>query len=159
MKHTALLSLALIFFAFTSCKEDKYLDWKYINQQWYEQQKQMAEQDDEWNITSSGLLYKVINAGIGNDDYSGRPSDKSAVTIAYTGSYINNASFDSQPGYSEYLAGFVLGFQEAVKLMKLNGIYEVIIPYELAYGEDGNGVIPPYSVLKFKIELIDFWTQ
>ena len=162
MKHIKfLLSLFVLFsvFTFTSCKEDKYLDWKYINQQWYNQQKQMAATEgSEWQITESGILYKVIGEGIGDNNYSGRPNDKSAVTITYTGRFFNDKSFDSNTKYSNYLSGFVPGFQESLKLMKRNAIYEVIIPYELGYGEDGGTSIPPYTTLQFRIELVEFWT-
>ena len=161
MKHIKfLLSLFVLssVFMFTSCKEDNYLDWKYINQRWYDRAKQDAEQDAAWQITDSGVLYKVINEGIGDNDYRGHPSDKSAVTIAYTGSFFNDESFDDNDQYSGYLSSFVSGFQESLKMMKTNAIYEVIIPYELGYGEDGGARIPPYTTLKFRIELIEFWT-
>ena len=157
MKHIKfLLSLFILssVFMFTSCKEDQHLDWKYINQRWYNQEKQKAE----WQITDSGILYKVINGGIGDNNYTGRPSDKSAVTIAYTGSFFNDESFDNNDQYSDRLSSFVLGFQESLKMMKTNAIYEVVIPYELGYGKDGGARIPPYTTLKFRIELIDFWT-
>ena len=133
--------------------------WKFINQRWYEQQKQMAvTKGSGWQITDSGILYKVIYEGIGDNNYNGRPNDKSAVTISYTGYFFNDESFDSSTNYSNYLSGFVPGFQESLKLMKKNAIYEVIIPYELGYGEDGGTNIPPYTTLQFRIELVEFWT-
>ena len=44
--HTSRLLLAAVLlaaFAFSSCERDKYLDWKYINQSWYEQHKNDAK--------------------------------------------------------------------------------------------------------------------
>ncbi len=146
-----LFFISLSFISLTSCKEDKYLDWRYINQQWLEQHKN----DEGWKTTASGLQYKVIYEGIGDD----RPSSKSAVTIAYTGTYINGVSFDSTTGYSGYLSSFVAGFQEGLKLMKENAIYEFRIPYELGYGDEGGSTIPPYTTLIFSVELKDFWTE
>ena len=47
------------------------------------------------------------------------------------------------------------GWTEGVQLMNIGSTYEFHIPYDLAYGERGaGGVIPPYSTLIFKVELI-----
>ena len=64
--HTSRLLLAaatlLAAFAFSSCERDKYLDWKYINQSWYDEHKN----DEGWHTTESGLMYRVIYDGIGD---------------------------------------------------------------------------------------------
>ncbi len=39
--------------------------------------------------------------------------------------------------------------------MPVGSIWEVYIPQELAYGERESGIIKPFSVLIFKIELIE----
>ena len=156
------LLLFLFVFAFSSCEEDRHLDWRYINVQWYEQERaRLCEETGEkfWAETESGLLYRVINEGIGDDDYRGRPGNRSWVEIAYTGTFFNNAQFDSSTGMTNYLAGFVPGFQEALRMMKKNAIYEVILPYKIAYGDNDGGSIPPYSALQFKIELMNFGTE
>lgn len=166
MKHiNFLLSLFILLsvLSFTSCKEDKYLDWKYINQQWYNQQKQKAENDNEWQITDSGILYKVINAGVGDNNYVGRPSDKSRAVFYCTGAFMNGKTFQTTAvlgaSSGETVSTWVLGLQEGLKMMKQNAKYEFVIPYELGYGEEGGTSIPPYTTLKFEIELIDFWTE
>lgn len=160
-----LLSLVILFsiFTFTSCKEDNHLDWKYINQQWYNQQKQIAAESDEWHITDSGLLYKVINVGIGDNNYVGRPSDKSRAVFYCTGVLMNGETFQTTAvlgtNYGETVSTWVSGVQEGLKMMKQNAKYEFVMPYELGYGEEGGTSIPPYTTLKFEIELIDFWTE
>ena len=40
-------------------------------------------------------------------------------------------------------------------MMPVGSVYELCIPYELAYGERGNRNIPPFSTLVFKVELLD----
>jgi FKBP-type peptidyl-prolyl cis-trans isomerase len=167
MKKYILSSFVLLFFVFTfsSCEEDRHLDWRYINQQWLEQQKlRINEETGEkyWKETESGLLYRIINEGIGDPNSQGRPSNRSSVTIAYTGTLFNDARFDNRPSDNPLvmpLRDFVRGFQEALRMMKLNGMIEVIIPYKLAYGDVGGSGIPPYSVLQFEIELMNFWTE
>jgi FKBP-type peptidyl-prolyl cis-trans isomerase FklB len=40
--------------------------------------------------------------------------------------------------------------------MPVGSKYELYIPYDLAYGEEGReGAIPPASVLIFEVELLD----
>ena len=39
--------------------------------------------------------------------------------------------------------------------MPAGSIWEVYIPQELAYAERQQGIIKPFSVLKFKIELLE----
>ena len=50
----------------------------------------------------------------------------------------------------------IAGWTEGVQLMSEGSKYEFYIPYNLAYGEHGApGAIPPYSALKFVVELIE----
>lgn len=154
MKRTTYLLLAAAFFSlmsFSSCERDKYLDWKYLNQSWYNEHKN----DEGWNTTESGLQYKIINEGIGDK----RPNSKSGVLVTYSGTYINGKEFDSAENSYLTVSGVVSGFGEALKLMKQNAIYEIRVPYEIGYGEDGNGAIPPYTTLIFRITLNQFWTE
>lgn len=40
--------------------------------------------------------------------------------------------------------------------MRKGGRYKLVLPYDLAYGESGNGGIPPFETLTFEMEIIDF---
>jgi len=47
------------------------------------------------------------------------------------------------------------GWTEALTMMKPGAKWEIAVPQELAYGSRGKGLkIPPYSTLRFEIELI-----
>ena len=48
----------------------------------------------------------------------------------------------------------IQGWNLALQYMVEGDIWEVWIPYRLAYGEEGNGSIPGYSTLAFEIELV-----
>jgi len=153
-------------FAFSSCEEeDRHLDWRYLNMQWLEQQRaRLCDETGEkfWTETESGLLYRRINRGIGDDTFEFRPSDGSVVVIDYVGRLFNGVEFDRRAPENPLvgrLIGFVPGFQEVLRMMRQNAIYEVIIPYELGYGNNRMGIIPPYSVLEFRVGLHSFFSE
>ncbi|NKB46197.1 MAG: hypothetical protein GKR77_00210 [Legionellales bacterium] len=103
--------------------------------------------------TTSGLQYKVVKQGSGKS-----PTDADTVTVEYTGKLIDGTVFDSsarsgQPATFK-LSQIIPGWQEALRLMKEGGEWEVFIPSELAYGPDGFGVIGPNETLIFTIKLI-----
>jgi FKBP-type peptidyl-prolyl cis-trans isomerase FklB len=105
--------------------------------------------------TASGLQIKVIQEGTGKS-----PLDTDVVRCHYRGKLINGTVFDSsyergQP--AEFaLNGVISGWTEGLQLMKEGGKYELYIPSELAYGEQGAGqVIGPNETLIFEIELIE----
>lgn len=104
--------------------------------------------------TKSGLQYKVVKSGKGDS-----PKDDSKVKVHYEGTLIDGTVFDSsfkrnQP--AEFPVGGVIpGWTEALKLMKPGAEYELVIPSDLAYGSRGTPGIPPNSVLKFKVQLLE----
>lgn len=109
-----------------------------------------------WVKTESGLLYKVVTEGDGKT----KPSKADTVVVHYTGTLIDGTKFDSsvdrgQP--AEFGVGQVIpGWTEALQLMSKGAKYQLAIPSNLAYGENGaGGTIPPNAVLLFDVELID----
>ena len=113
---------------------------------------QNAEKDGV-RITNSGLQYKVITLGDGP-----MPSDTSTVKVHYEGTLIDGTKFDSSYDRGEPISfplnRVIPGWTEGVQLMPVGSTYKLFIPSELAYGPRGQGSIPPYSVLIFKIELL-----
>ena len=106
-------------------------------------------------VLPSGLQYKVIAEGEGKN-----PSATDKVKCHYEGTLLNGVKFDSSYDRGEPavfgLNQVIPGWTEGVQLMSEGSKYEFYIPYDLAYGENGApGVIPPYSTLKFVVELIE----
>ncbi len=143
LKFLIVLILGIV--VLSACEEDEYGDWKTMNLKWYEQHKD----DDGFFRTESGLCYRVIHQG-----YLRRPNSGSAVKADYTGKLIDGTKFDSGQFY-RYLAEAIPGWQEGLQLMRGGARFEFYIPAELAYGEEGQGTIPPHSVLIFDITLLE----
>ena len=84
------------------------------------------------------------------------------VTVHYTGWLADGTKFDSsldrgQPFVFGLGAGQVIpGWEQGVIGMRVGGKRELVIPPELAYGNQGAGkTIPPLATLKFEIELLE----
>jgi len=117
----------------------------------------MAEnmKKDGVQTTASGLQYTVVTAGTGE-----KPLAADTVQVHYEGRLLNGTVFDSSYARGEpatFGVGPVIpGWQEALQLMPAGSKWEVWIPSELAYGEQGaGGDIGPNETLNFTIELIE----
>jgi FKBP-type peptidyl-prolyl cis-trans isomerase len=104
--------------------------------------------------TASGLQYKVVKMGTG-----ALPAANDKVTVNYEGKLLDGKIFDSsyerkQPA-SFQLSNVIRGWQEGLLLMKEGSTFELYIPSDLGYGDQGYPPdIPGGSVLIFKVELI-----
>ena len=110
---------------------------------------------DGTHKTSSGLRYRVLNEG---EAGGVKPGPRSRVTVHYRGTLIDGKEFDSSYKRGEPIAfglnQVIAGWTEGVQLMKEGDKYELVLPYDLAYGERGTGGIPPRSTLIFEVELL-----
>ncbi len=104
--------------------------------------------------TASGLQYKVIKSGTGES-----PKKSDTVKVHYTGTLIDGTVFDSSVQRGEpavFPVGAVIpGWVEALQLMKVGDKWQLVIPANLAYGENSpSPAIPANSVLIFEVELL-----
>ena len=115
--------------------------------------KENGQQPDVVTLPS-GLQYKVLRQGTGA---VAGPNDK--VEVKYEGRLINGTVFDSSYTRTPQTTTFspsqvIKGWTEALTIMPEGSMWELYIPYNLAYGERGAGAdIPPYSTLIFKVEV------
>lgn len=105
--------------------------------------------------TSTGLQYLEESAGSGETPKSGE-----IITIHYIASltdgtelantYTNNKPISTVLGANRLLPGW----EEGVGMMKPGGKAKLVLPADLAFGEQGYGSVPPNSQLVMEVELL-----
>ncbi len=113
--------------------------------------------EDGFSETDSGLRYATIEEGDGATAETGQ-----MVLVHYTGWLEDGTRFDSSLTRSEPFsftlgAGDVIdGWDEGVAGMQVGEKRQLIIPPDLAYGDQGaGGAIPPGATLIFEVELLE----
>lgn len=102
----------------------------------------------------SGLQYKVLKEGSGR-----KPTESDIIAVNYRGSLIDGTVFDNSYGRPQpaslKLSGVIPGWGEALKLMPVGSKWQLFVPSDLAYGEQGvRRKIGPNETLIFEIDLI-----
>lgn len=110
-------------------------------------------------VKPSGLFYQIIAEGQGAQIAWG---DK--ITVNYTGYFLDGRVFDSSYNRKKplnfYVGNMISGWNEGLQLIKPGGKILLLIPSELAYGEEGfkgpkgENLVPPNTNLAFEIEVL-----
>ncbi|MBZ2190335.1 FKBP-type peptidyl-prolyl cis-trans isomerase [Alcanivorax sp. JB21] len=104
----------------------------------------------------SGLQYEVLESGEGGE----KPTLSNEVVAHYHGTLVDGTVFDSsverdQPATFP-LGQVIQGWQEALQMMSVGDKWRIVLPPELAYGNQGAGEkIGPQSTLVFEVELLE----
>lgn len=109
------------------------------------------------STTASGLKYIKVTS-----NENGIKAEKGkTVSVHYTGYLEDGKVFDSSIERGEPIAfplgtgRVIAGWDEGIALLKTGEKARLIIPYQLAYGEQGYpGAIPPKATLIFDVELV-----
>jgi FKBP-type peptidyl-prolyl cis-trans isomerase FkpA len=105
------------------------------------------------SVTESGLAYKISEQGSDR-----RPSDSDTVKVSYHGTLIDGTVFDSSVERGQDvefpLNRVIAGWTEGLQLIGVGGKIRLVIPPDLAYGNDGAPpAIPGGATLIFDVEL------
>ena len=106
-------------------------------------------------ITDSGLQVEILNEGEGP-----KPEADNTVRVHYRGTLIDGTEFDSSVRRGEpaefCLNQVIPGWTEGLQHIAVGGKATLVVPPELAYGEQGAGqLIGPNATLVFEVELLD----
>ena len=120
-------------------------------------------------VTASGLNYVVSTQGSGP---KANPGD--TILVNYTGMFLSGKVFDSslaevakkngtfnpQRPYEPLklpvgMNGSIAGFEEGLMLLPKGAKATLILPSSLAYGEQGNQGIPPFTPRIFEVDVVN----
>lgn len=158
----------------TSCDDDDDDDvtvdpkWAQLNQDAFFNISTNKEYKEYKSASNAGSIYvKVLKEGEGTEPIY----YNSKVKCYYTGSFVVTYESDeiditagdkfdyAEPPYKNPVEfnvnGVVDGFTTALMYMHVGDRWEVWIPTQMGYGSAGSGSIPPYSTLKFEIEVVE----
>ena len=151
MKKILIILLALILFVVI-------INWS-KNNKINKDMDAVLDNNDEQNseIKNDGLKIEVLNEGEG---VAAKNGDN--VSVHYTGTLEDGTKFDSSIDRGIPF-NFVLGAGQVIKGwdlgvlgMKIGEKRKLIIPSDLAYGENGiPGAIPSNATLAFEVELLE----
>lgn len=131
---------------------------------------QIREITEGFDSTSTGMYYQVLEEGDGP-----KPNESQTVLMNYSGFLLDGTLFDSSveevakengkfnpsrnyepyPVQASRNAPVIMGWREALTMMKVGDKYKLVIPPHLGYGARGAGnVIPPNAWLIFEIEMV-----
>ena len=105
--------------------------------------------------TASGLYYRDSIVGTGTT-----ASSRDSVRVNYIGWLTTGVQFDnsfsrgSPIAFSLGRSAVIAGWDEGIVNMRAGGWRKLVIPPQLAYGDQGVGSIPPNSILVFNVQLV-----
>ncbi len=115
-----------------------------------------ALEEGDFTVTDSGLKYYDLAPGEGPELQLGQ-----TALVDYTGWLEDGTMFDSSISRGQPIpvvlgqGGVIQGWEEGLIGMQVGGKRQLVIPPDLAYGDQGAGAsIPPNAVLIFEIEVV-----
>lgn len=178
-KSWFIVLMAVCAMMMTSCSDD---DENEVDQVWKERNRVLffdisansAYKELKSEGNNGSIFYKVIKEGTGTQPIY----YNSTVKVYYTGSRLSTNAESEEEFYDfnvvEYPdsdpmvttpSSLVQGFATALQHMVVGDRWEVWMPYQLGYGTTGQQsnsgvvIIPPYSTLKFELEVVEIVQQ
>ncbi len=105
--------------------------------------------------TEDGIFYRISS---GADTAAASPGLGDSLYMEYTGSFLNDEVFDRSEGPDSLaLSRTIEGWRLILPLFNEGSEGYFIVPSEAAYGPTGFSIIPPNTVLRFDIRLIEVY--
>jgi peptidylprolyl isomerase len=105
--------------------------------------------------TDSGLQFLELTAGDGPSPQEGNVITMNYIASLPDGTEIYNTYTQNQPSTAIFGRNQLLpGWEEGVGMMKAGGKAKFVMPPELAFGDQGAGMVPPNSQIVMEVELL-----
>ena len=133
----------------------------------------LSKLKENTTTTDSGLAYVITTKTDGAQVVGGKTAKTHYAVYFENGDLLDTSIADvakaydkfdhrreSGGGYSPIEAridpevSLIAGFKEGLSLLKEGEKATLYLPYQIAYGEQGNSVIPPKSTLIFEVEIV-----
>ncbi len=109
------------------------------------------------DTTELGVYYIILEEGEGYYPQAG-----DSLEVGYAGFFTDGTMFDASDKYEEngtfsFVLGspdLIAGWNDGMKVINKDAKVQLIIPSQLAYGDTGQGNIPPYKTLVFVIKML-----
>lgn len=143
------LLIAIFFLLLAGCATDP----SYDDTRDKEFLEQNAQREDV-TVTESGLQYRVIEEGDGEN-----PASESVVFVEYEGKFVNGETFEKTDKITYFRLDQVIpGLGEGIQLMTAGSVYELVVPPELAF-DDGRVLIIEMDLSSFLMDPQQFLNQ
>jgi len=180
MKKLPLLILLLsVLAAVSACNSDedksenvwtRYKDWRNANTEYFARMRDSIGPDGKlfyetyfpsWNPGAEILIHYFNDRAETASKL--QPLLTSTCAVRYIGHLYNGVPFDSTYTMTKYGPGVtyltpqrvVQGMAIALMDMHVGDTCEIVIPYQLGYGAQTQGIILPYSAMRFNLRLTD----
>jgi len=117
----------------------------------------LSNSGKKWEAHPSGIFINWIEK-----TEQSPPGTADKVDLLYTGRFLNGRIFDDagrRGQYFEYIPGtqnqLIRGLEIAVSIMPVGSRAEIIVPWNLAFGEEGSstGIVGPFKMVIFDLQL------
>ncbi len=110
---------------------------------------------DDATVTESGLQYLEVSAGEGATPQEDDIMLMHVVVSLPDGTEILNSYQQEEPIMAIFGREQLLpGWEEGLSMMNVGGEAKLVLPPELAFGQQGYGAVPPNSQLIMEVELV-----
>ena len=112
---------------------------------------------EDYTVTDSGLKYYDIKVGDGDSPRRGEMPLVHYIGWLEDGTKIDSSRDRGAPlHFTLGMEQVIPGWEEGILTMNVGGKRQLVIPSEIAFGEEGagNGMIPPNTTLIYEVELI-----
>ena len=125
-------------------------------------------------VTKSGLAYVITSKTDGAAIVPGKTARTHYAVYFENGGLLDTSISEVAKAYGKYdhrresgggykpiearvdpEISLIAGFKEGLSLLKEGEKATLYLPYQIAYGEEGNSVIPPKSTLIFEVEVVE----